>query len=46
MQELNEWKAEKFGGVRVQLGRSWYVWRQRCSAPDTSVTGDQKLSLT
>ena len=45
MQELSEWKAEQFGGVRVQLGRSWCVWRQRCSAPDTSVSGDQKLSL-
>ena len=39
MQELSEWKAEQLGGVRVQLGRSWCVWRQRCSAPDTSVSG-------
>jgi hypothetical protein len=46
MQELSEWKAEQFGGVRVQLGRSWCVWRQRCSAPDTSVSGDQKMPLT
>ena len=22
------------------------MWRQRCSAPDTSVAGDQKISLT
>ena len=46
MQKLSEWKAEQFGGVRVQLGKSWCVWRQRCSAPDTSVSGDQKMSLT
>ena len=43
MQELSEWKAEQLGGVRVQLGRSWCVWRQRCSAPDTSVSGDQTM---
>ena len=46
MQELSEWKAEQFGGVRVQLGRGWHTWRQRCNAPDTSVSGDQKMSLT
>ena len=45
MQKLSEWKAEQFGGVRVQLGRGWHRWRQRCSAPDTSVSGDQKMSL-
>ena len=43
MQELSEWKAEQFGGVRVQLGRGWHRWRQRCSASDTSVSGDQKM---
>jgi len=36
MQELSEWKAEQFGGARVQLGRGWHRWRQRCIAPDTS----------
>ena len=46
MQELSEWKAEQFGGARVQLGRGWHRWRQRCSAPDTSVSGDQKMSFT
>jgi hypothetical protein len=46
MQKLSERKAEKFCGVRVQLGKSWCVWRQRCSAPDTSVSGDQKMSST
>ena len=45
MQELSEWKAEQFGGVRVQLGRGWHMWRQRCSAPDTSVSGGQKTIL-
>ena len=43
MQELSEWKAEQFAGVRVQLSRSWCVWRQRCSASDTSVSGDQTM---
>ena len=43
MQELSEWKAEQFGGVRVQLGRGWHTSGQRCSAPDTSVSDDQKV---
>ena len=45
MQKLSEWKAEQFGGVRVQLGRGWHMWRQRCSALDTGVSGGQKTIL-
>ena len=39
------WMAEQFEGSRVQLGRSWCVWRQHvhCYKPDTSVSGDQKI---
>ena len=44
-EQMYTWMAEQFGGSRVQLGRSWCVWRQQCCEPDTSVSGDQKLCV-